>query len=161
MSTGVVIKDVKYLQDRSCTSSPDATGENEDGFESGDVVIGVGDAKRANRTRMSHYYSFSLNEAVAHGALSCWFEKRGVLEQVVGLCAMAHSVRNESATTFFLSLTQALETLNARFFDSDVKSFVKRIDQIIKDFSVGDDQLDWLIDSGQRSARKIYLKKQA
>lgn len=158
MSTGVVVKGVEYLHDGRCLDLPDVRDGDEAELIPGRVIIGAGDSKRINRTSISHYYSFTLEEAVACGALSLWFEKRDVLEPVIGLYAMAHSVRNGSASTLFLCLAQALETLHARFFDSDVKRFVNRIDGIIDNCSVGGKCPLWLIDSGQRKANRIYLK---
>ena len=158
MSTGVVVKGIDYLHDNERLSSPDVQDESIVEPVPTDVAIGVGEPKRVDRTSISRYYSFTLEEAVACGALTCWFEKRDVLEPVIGLYAMAYSVRNESVSTFFLCLAQALETLHARFFGSDVKAFIKRIDGIIGDVSASENRPSLLIDSGQRAANRIYLK---
>lgn len=158
MSTGVVVKGIKYLHDNKRLSPSDVRDENRGELVPADVSIGVGDSKRIDRTSMSRYYSFTLEEAATCGVLALWFEKRDVLEPVVGLYTTAYSVRNESASTFFLCLAQALETFHARFFDSDVKLFIKRIDGIINENSTSDNCPSWLIDSGQRAANRIFLK---
>lgn len=157
-STGMSVDSVQYLHDqiRIDISGLDQTAD--ESLRPSDVILGTRSSKRVERTHLSLYNSFSLPEAIECGALKRWFDARELLKPIVGLYSLAYSREMISTTLMFLSLMQALETLHARFYASNVVSFVNRIDAIINAPGEGTAHPEWLIDTGQRGSKKIYLK---
>lgn len=157
-STGMSVDSVQYLHDQVRIDLPGINQKTDESLRPSDVILGTRSSKRTERTRLSLYSSFSLPEAIECGALKRWFETRELLKPIVGLYSLAYSREMISPTLMFISLMQALETLHARFYASDVVSFLNRIDAIINAPGEGAVQPECLIDAGQRRSKKIYLK---
>lgn len=156
-STGLSVDSVHYLHDAVRYDVANLDQSTDDSLRPCAVVLGTRSSGRVKRTRLSLYSSFSLLEAVEHGALERWFKDKKLLKPIVDLYSLAYSSRIASTAMLFLSLMQALETLHARFYASKVNKFVARIDKIIQIAGEGKEAYDWLIDEGQRKASKIYL----
>lgn len=157
-STGMSVDSVHYLHDQVRIDIPGHDQTADESLRPSEVILGTRSSKRVERTHLSLYGSFSLPEAIECGALKRWFDARELLKPIVGLYSLAYSREMISTTLMFLSLMQALETLHARFYASDVVSFVNRIDAIIYAPGDGAAHPEWLIDTGQRRSRKIYLR---
>ena len=157
-STGMSVDSVQYLHDQVRIDIPGLDQTADESLRPLEVILGTRSSKRVKRTQLSLYSSFSFPEAIECGALKRWFDARELLEPIVGLYSLAYSREMVSTTLMFLSLMQALETLHARFYASNVVSFVNRIDAIINAPGEGIAHPEWLIDTGQRRSQKIYLR---
>ena len=110
---------------------------------------------------LSYYYLFNLSEARECGALAAWFDKRERLEPIIELYGLVYSDRVPSAEALFLNLTQALETLHARFYAANMRAYLSRVDELCAcagDGAGGETLRHFLCDEGQQKTRGVYLK---
>lgn len=133
-------------------------GLEEAPFHYGSLVsIGVGVKPCTSRLTPSHMCPFKLSDALECGALESWFEKRELLEPIVGLLSVAYSSVVSTPSALFLNLMQALETLHSRFYAARLREYLSRVELLCE--SCGDSSLrNYLCDSGQLRARKVYLR---
>lgn len=81
--------------------------------------------------QISSWKWLTLPELLANNSFGLYFEKYKKLEPIVELYMEAYSSNGISSKRLFLNLVQGLETYHSRFITNDLKTFKRRIRDVI------------------------------
>lgn len=153
------VSEIKYKHP-SLSQKSDKNSEQDGFVPPQNVLMGKRNTTGLIASKGRGFFSlFDLESGIQNGAVSKWFDSFDVLEPVLDLLFSALEGQANSETLRFLSYTQALETLHARFVTNDVREAVSKANQLksnAKKLEVPN-SVDFLIKPEQTSARSIHL----